>query len=295
VDPTDSRRRGWPWTYRTGDGSRSLPTVDRLLNLPVVRAVSPAVRRLLAGSSLYWRVAPEMHRRIRYRSESHVDPPLDPFQLYRVDPAAIRRFTGREFPVWRNRWGSLGAVTGGDWDRREPPISPSYEGPAPEFYLADTFEQTPLHRAMRAHFHDDVPWTETEFVRRVLAAATDPDAPSVWHECSSRAEVLAHCRSLDRLYESLRTDGCVPARQHETRYEDELTVRGVMSNEILVDVGRDGEPLFVSGRHRLSIAKLLGLDTVPVAVAVRHPDCLDGQTPDDRSLAHPGDPIDVPW
>jgi ParB-like chromosome segregation protein Spo0J len=58
-----------------------------------------------------------------------------------------------------------------------------------------------------------------------------------------------------------------------------------MSNEILVDVGRDGTPLFVSGRHRLSLAKLLGLDTVPVAV--RHPDCLRSDGPDGRSLAHP--------
>jgi hypothetical protein len=276
-------------------GDRSLPTADRLLDLPVARAVSPVARRLLAGSSLYWRVAPALHRRLRYRSDSYVDPPRDPFQLYRVDPAAIRRFTGREFPVWRNRWGSLGRVSDGDWDRREPPVSPAYEGPAPEFYLADTFEQTPLHRAMRAHFHDGVPWIETEFVRRVLAEASDPDAPSVWHECSSRAEVLDHCRSLDRLYESLRADGCVPARQHETRYEDRLTVRGVMSNEILVDVGRDGEPLFVSGRHRLSIAKLLELDTVPVAVAVRHPDCLPGDAGDGGSPADPGEPIDVPW
>jgi hypothetical protein len=276
-------------------GPRWLPTVDRVLDLSVVGAVSPVARRLLAGSSLYWRVAPPLHRRIRHHTEGYVDPPLDPFQLYRVDPATIRRFTGREFPVWTNRWRSIGRVRDGDWDRRDPPVSPSYEGPAPDLYLANTFEETPLHRAMQAHFHDDVPWTETAFVRRVLTEATDPDAPSVWHESSSRAEVLDHCRSLDRLYESLRADGCVPARQHESRYDDGLTVRGVMSNEIVVDVGRDGTPLFVSGRHRLSIAKLLDFDTVPVAVAVRHSDCLLGEEPDGRPLAHPGDPIDVPW
>lgn len=295
MDSTDSRRDGRTWTDRPGAVTRSLPTADRLLDLPLTRAVAPVVRRLLADSSLYWRVAPGIHRRLRHRAEGYVDPPLDPFQLYRVDPAAIRLFTGRPFPVWTNRWKSLGAVRDGDWDRRQPPVSPTYEGPPPEFYLADTFEQTPLHRAMRAHFHDGVPWTETEFVRRVLAEATDPDAPSVWHECSTRAEVLDHCRSLDRLYESLRTDGCVPARCHETRYDEGSTIRGVMSDEILVDVGRDGEPLFVSGRHRLSMAKLLGLDTVPVAVAVRHPDCLYGDRPDERPLAEPGVPIDVPW
>lgn len=295
MDSTDSRRNRRSVTDRSPVGLRSLPSVDRLFDLTPIRAVSPAARRLLAGSSVYWRVAPALHRRLRHHTEGYVDSPLDPFQLYQVDPAAIRRFTGREFPVWANRWRSIGRVRDGDWDRRQPPVSPTYEGPAPDFYLADTFEETPLHRAMRAHFRDDVPWTETAFVRRVLAKATDPEAPSVWHECSSRAEVLDHCRSLDRLYESLRNDGCVPARRHETRYDDGLTMRGVMSNEILVDVGRDGTPLFVSGRHRLSLAKLLGLDTVPVAVAVRHPDCLVRDAPDGRSLAHPGEAIDVPW
>lgn len=43
-----------------------------------------------------------------------------------------------------------------------------------------------------------------------------------------------------------------------------------MINEILVDVGRDGELLLVDGRHRLSIAKILGLDEIPVVKHVRH-------------------------
>lgn len=287
--------------WRSGSGhsgilTRSLQTADWLLDLPPVEAVAPAVRRLVVDSSLYWRVAPDFHRRLRYRAEGYVDPPLDPFQLYRVDPAAISRFSGREFPVWRNRWRALGSIEAGDWDRRRrPPISASYAGPDPDLYLADTIEETPLHRAMRAHFHDGVPWEETDFVRRVLAEADDPDAPSVWHEASTRAEVLAHCRSLDRLYESIEADGCLPVRRHERRYADHLTIRGVMRNEILVDVARDGTPLFVTGRHRLSISKLLGLDTIPVAVAVRHPGCLAAGDGDGRWRAEPGEPIDVTW
>lgn len=37
-----------------------------------------------------------------------------------------------------------------------------------------------------------------------------------------------------------------------------------------MDISRDGEFLFVDSTHRLSAAKLLGLDTVPVTVLVRH-------------------------
>lgn len=60
-----------------------------------------------------------------------------------------------------------------------------------------------------------------------------------------------------------------------------MSFREVMENEILVDVTRTGEPVFVTGRHRLSIAKILNLDRIPVAVVVRHPNWIahHGGTP----------------
>jgi len=44
----------------------------------------------------------------------------------------------------------------------------------------------------------------------------------------------------------------------------------LVRNEVLVDVGRDGELLSADGRHRFSIAKLLDIDKIPVAFAFRH-------------------------
>ena len=60
------------------------------------------------------------------------------------------------------------------------------------------------------------------------------------------------------------------------------------AHEIQVDVARDGELLFADGRHRLSIAKLLDLDAVPVTFLVRHEGWMErrdraferGSTPD---------------
>lgn len=67
---------------------------------------------------------------------------------------------------------------------------------------------------------------------------------------------------------------------------------------MLVDVGRDGTLLFVNGRHRLAIAKLLDVDAIPVGVLVRHADWIahrdavaDGERmPDDPT--HP-DLVDI--
>jgi hypothetical protein len=45
----------------------------------------------------------------------------------------------------------------------------------------------------------------------------------------------------------------------------------VMSkDEVAVDIGRDGELLYFDGKHRLSIAKLLDVESIPIRVVVRH-------------------------
>lgn len=86
-----------------------------------------------------------------------------------------------------------------------------------------------------------------------------------------------------------------------------MPVREVMENEILVDIARNGELLFVTGRHRLSLAKILGLDRISVAIAVRHPKWLEhherrhcsvvrrrNEVPPDYDSAL-GEPLDVSW
>lgn len=41
-------------------------------------------------------------------------------------------------------------------------------------------------------------------------------------------------------------------------------------NEIAVDIDRDGEFLFLDGRHRLAMAHVLDIEEIPIAVIVRH-------------------------
>ncbi|ESP87362.1 hypothetical protein [Candidatus Halobonum tyrrellensis] len=294
-------------------------TAATALDLPVVGSLAgPAFRAAVLDTPVagaYWRVAPAVHRHLRYASSDYVDPPVDPFGLVRVDPTRITRFTGREFPVWSGRWSDIGRIMDGDWDRRDrPPVDPSYEGPEPSVYLGDRFEDAPVYQCLEAHFDDGVPWEETEFVREVAARARDDGTSgSVWQHCSTVDEINAHCRKLDRLYEDMRGRGCVSMRELNARGEKRLTLRQVMENEILVDIGRDGHPLFVTGRHRLSIAKLLGVDYVPVAVAVRHAQWVadrdrsrgsdtgssarcDGESrPGLRSDDAPGEPFSVAW
>lgn len=221
---------------------------------------------------LYWLVAPQVHRFKRYRSQAYVSPPIDPFEVTSVDPDRIVRFTHREYPAWLDAWECFGATVSGDWDVREDiPVDQSYAGTDPDLYVSDRFTGSVLHRSLDAHFTRDVPWDETPFIKEVLhRIGADRYGGHHWTGCSTASDVWKTCERVDRLYESIRDRGCLSMRRlnAERGYPDPF--RPVMENEILVDVGRDRELLFVDGRHRLSIAKILGLDTVPVAKVVRH-------------------------
>lgn len=282
---------------------------DTILELPRFRSIGgPAFRKVVLDTHLaevYWRVAPLIHRHRRYLSPEYVNRPINPFKLVLVHPDRITRFTGREFPVWTDRWADFGAVVDGNWDKREvPPVSPSYSGPDPSVYLADSFSETPLHQALEKHFVDEIPWEELPLVEEMMRTVRETDS-SVWHQCSTVPEIRQHCRNLDHLYQSMRDQGCLSMRELNTREERLLTFREVMEHEIIVDVSRSGELLFVTGRHRLSLAKILGLDRIPIAIAVRHPEWIEqverrhstgtprrNRSPSDSTL---GEPLNVPW
>lgn len=284
--------------------------VDTILESSLVRSIGDSVVRTALShtrfAGAYWRVAPSVYRSQRHLAPNYIDLPIDPFKLVLVDPDRIVRFTGRQYPVWTGRWKHIGAVKKGDWDTREvPPINPSHTGQDPSLYLADTVTETPLHAGLKRHFVDGVPWNELAFIEELLQQVRTTDS-SVWQYCSTVSEVRQYCRELDHVYRDMRDRGCLSMRELNVRDERLMTIREVMENEILVDIARDGELLFVTGRHRLSMARILGFDRIPVAIAVRHPKWLErhertrrgarrrnGIPPDYESVV--GEPLNVAW
>lgn len=187
----------------------------------------------------------------------------DPFATLTVDPGRIRAFTGRPYPPYHEKATQLGTVRDGDWDRtNDVEIVDDDYRERYDLYRADRFEESVFFRSMRAHFVDGVDWTDTLFVERCLELAAE-DEPS-WRSLTTREAILERCGLIDDLYERIRQDGY--------RSQQELGTDSVLgvTEEVLVDIGRDGELLFVNGRHRLAIAKLLGLVSIPVGVLVRH-------------------------
>jgi hypothetical protein len=79
------------------------------------------------------------------------------------------------------------------------------------------------------------------------------------------------CQFLDRLIESIRRNGFKLSHEVQLQGEDKgLAAHPRVGSEITVNIGRNGHYLFQDGRHRLAIAKMLGIPHVPVKVLVRH-------------------------
>lgn len=189
--------------------------------------------------------------------------PPDPFATLAVDPNRIQSFTGRPYPPYHEKAAQLGTVRDGDWDRTDDVVitDDDYRDRY-DLYRADRFEESVFFKSMREHFVNGVDWTETTFIERCLELA-EAGSPS-WRSLTTRDDILDRCARIDTLYERIKRDGY--RSQQELGYGSLLGV----TEEVLVDIGRDGDLLFTNGRHRLAIAKLLDLEAIPVGVLVRH-------------------------
>lgn len=230
-----------------------------------------------AVTDTYWESAP-LRYRCRYDRVSEHRAPLDPFKVELVDPADVVHFTGREHPPWENRKDLFGTSQGGDWD--QPPNTTTHE--ESPFYLIDEGEgeeitDTINFRAFEQRFLEGLAWEDTDLVRKIFRHIERGDgSETYWHGCSTKRDVLDRCAYLESVYEDIRENGF--KTQMEVVADDPESNRGFLdavAYEIAVDVGRNGELFLVTGRHRLSISKVLGLDEVPVAFYVRHEDWMD--------------------
>jgi len=168
----------------------------------------------------------------------------DPFALIDVDPERITRSVVETAP----KRPQLGRVADGDWDRRGEP-----------------FAERAVPRGLRQRFVEGRPWDETA----LYDAFADQlhRFGNAWGHRSMEG-FAARCREVESLYESLRRDGY----QRQERLADVEHPRlAHRVDEIGVDIGRDGTVYWRAyGQHRLALARLLGVESVPVAVHRRH-------------------------
>lgn len=107
-----------------------------------------------------------------------------------------------------------------------------------------SFVDMPVYRALEARFKDGQDWAKTGYLDAVSGAEDPATAPA----------------EADALYESIKSQG----------YRRQRDLGGSDDDEILAALGRDGRYILLSGAKRVAIARLLGLESVPVNVTTRH-------------------------
>lgn len=150
----------------------------------------------------------------------------------------------------------IGTVQGGDWDQDSVPIS-----------------EWRVYQGLRQRFKDGADWEDTEYYR--MGCEKIQQSGRAWN-CTSPAEFLEQrCQYVDELYERIETDGYYSSAELEERKEDPgrnrtVNRRHIETHEISVAIARDGTMMVEAGIHRYCIARLLGIDEIPVQILVRH-------------------------
>jgi hypothetical protein len=150
------------------------------------------------------------------------------------------------------KYSGYGSVLAGDWDQARTHIASITE------YLL-----------ILERFGQGRAWDETISVRRIAAMINDGRKIL---SCSTQEEFRDRLAYLDALVARIRNEGYKRSTEHENHEGSGVSPARVRSlDEIIVNIGRSGEFLYVSsGRHRLAIAQVLDITEIPVLVKIRH-------------------------
>jgi hypothetical protein len=207
---------------------------------------------------IYRSLSNEFYRKLDYflaRVESIYKSKLNinPLRLYYVDPASINETvmprTIQIKPL------NLSPVVPGEWD-----------------IGTENLEDNELFYSFEEHFQEHKDWEKTELYSRELSYVNQEKG---WdgRDFSNKNEIKSYLKDKDKLFQKVQREGY--RTQNDLNSEDNISFwvpdsMALERNEITVHVGRDGSFILEDGFHRLAIAKVLGLDKVPVRIAARH-------------------------
>lgn len=188
------------------------------------------------------------------------------YQLITIDPSSINHIT---FPKFSQEYGTYGThIVDGDWDQRVTKKSLYYSNSREQVLNRRhllPLENYKLYVALEDRFVRGKDWEDTEFYQWAVDNLRGTDA---YYNEEIIDDRLAF---LDGLYQDIKENG------YKTREELQPSSNNRIKNclkiperhEVMISIGRNGRMAVDEGRHRFSIAKILGRK-IPVRVLVRH-------------------------
>lgn len=173
-----------------------------------------------------------------------LDRKIDVNKFFRIDPFRIQYCSQKEFGFKDFK----GVILDGDWD-----------------ILGKRFDQLDIYQAIDQVCLGGKCWSETAFYKQTLLEIKNG---KIHYGCQNEAEFIRHCHGIEMLFQDIKENGY--------KSQGDLFRTGLIKDplvaeqEITICVGRSGDLLFSDGAHRLAIAKLLNIPSIPVKIAVRH-------------------------
>ncbi|WP_141464487.1 hypothetical protein [Salinadaptatus halalkaliphilus] len=190
-----------------------------------------------------------------YTCGRHYEAPIDPLEVLNIDPSSVNKVSLPSSKDCFNHPNSVCEVIGGEWDVESTPIE--------EYVFYSSFQD---------HFKHNIPWEETRFYNKWGERFNAGE--SAWG-CETLTDFNKRLKHIDDLYQTIDHGGYQSQKRLQT--QSNITAHRKIHqycppefNEVVVNVGRDGDFILNDGRHRLTIARILNLDKIPVRIKVRH-------------------------
>ncbi len=174
-----------------------------------------------------------------------------PYKRILVDPTRIRlRHNG-----YFNQKKNLGKIKAGTWDKNVYPV-----------------QKSPVYIGLKQRFCENYQWEDTQYYKYKMSILEERSKVNNYYSVSQFEQRLDY---VDNLYKKIRDQGYKSQQELDDGNWDSnrhplVTRAHKQTGEVGVNISRDGQILHNDGIHRLSIAKILGLDKIPVQVIVRH-------------------------
>ena len=174
-------------------------------------------------------------------------------QVYECNPDEIDYLIG-DGELFSLR--DTGKIVSGDWDEEPREIS-DYN----------------IYVSLKQRYENNIDWEDTK--KYNICIDKIKRGESCWHGCKTKEDLDQRCHELDQLYKNIREGGF--KRQNRIKRNTEFDyIYPSYAREVSIAIGSDGELILIDGRHRLSMAKILELDSIPVHIAVVHEHWCDG-------------------
>lgn len=173
------------------------------------------------------------------------DRKFDIDKIHWVDPKTIKYCSLKEFDIYKYK----GKIIRGNWDE-----------------LVKKFEELDTYIALKEVCTEEKNWGNTIFYQRLINRLEKGEI--LWG-CKNKTELYKRCKNLEFLYQKIKNEGY--KSQYELSIASDEFMPLKIEDEITASIGRYGDLLFSSSGHRLAIAKLLGIEKIPIKIAVRHP------------------------